>query len=177
MKQEIFTTFEFQLAIMKKLFYKDLQQFNDKNLSELTAEEKLNKKKAYQKVYDWCKNNLPSKFNFIASLLLQELALINLELEIYDQNFLTHFLDNPPQVIQTFKESMRLKFYGDGEFRWRNYNWGGLFHFESTGQEISIIERHLFELFRTADSIRPFDNYFNNDYLEKIFVKSKILSG
>ena len=72
---------------------------------------------------------------------------------------------------------MRSKLSRDGEFRWRNYNWGDLFHFESTDQEVKIIEKYLFELFRTADSIRPFDNYFNIDYLDKIFLKSKILSG
>lgn len=72
---------------------------------------------------------------------------------------------------------MRSKFSGDNEFRWRRFDWGGMFTFESLNQEVKILEKYLLELFRTADSIHPFDTYFSNDYLERLFYKSKILSG
>lgn len=69
MKAEIFETAEFQLALIKKLFYKDLSQFKFKSLTQLSKEKKTNKKKEYSKVYEWTKTNLPKKLNSLTGLL------------------------------------------------------------------------------------------------------------
>ncbi|KAL4487468.1 hypothetical protein ABPG72_006988 [Tetrahymena utriculariae] len=177
MKDVVFETFEYQLALMKKLFFRDISKFLNKSNISLTYEQKQEKKKQYTLILTWAKSNLPSKLQYLQRLLVQELVLLNLELKDYKQELFLEFITNPPTVISQFTNTYREQYQKN--IVAPNRDWNQIFYFSSLNstQLLSTVENYLLFFYRTADSIKPFDSILDQYYLNKTFYKSKILSG
>ncbi|KAL4437870.1 hypothetical protein ABPG74_001041 [Tetrahymena malaccensis] len=199
MKDVVFETLQYQLALMKKLFFRDISKFLNKANISLTQEEKQEKKKQYTLILTWAKSNLPSKLQYLQRLLVQEIAFLNLELKDYNSELFLEFISNPPIVIrQLIIQNLKLTYYNKNLLKYNNSQytntfkeryqqtivqpnseWNQIFQFTSisTSQLQSTIENYLLFFYRTADSIKPYDSILDQYYLNKTFYKSKILSG
>ncbi|EAS01818.2 hypothetical protein TTHERM_00565630 (macronuclear) [Tetrahymena thermophila SB210] len=177
MKDVVFETFEYQLALMKKLFFRDVSKFLNKQNLSLTQEDKQEKKKQYTLILTWVKSNLPRKLQYLQRLLVQELVLLNLELKDYNQELFLEFITNPPIIINQFTNTQRERYQQN--IVQPNRDWSQIFQFSSLNstQLLSTVENYLLFFYRTADSIKPFDSILEQYYLNKTFYKSKILSG
>lgn len=91
LREEVFSTIEFQLALIKKLFYKvhfmtvhflipfpkNVQNFIGKTPSNMTQEEKKSKRDELSVILIWAKENLPVRHSVLLRLLAQEIMLLN----------------------------------------------------------------------------------------------------
>lgn len=107
MKEVVFETKEYQLALIKKLFFREISKFLTKENTNLTQEEKVEKKKQYTLIAAWAKDHLPKKLSYLTRLLTQELIVLSLELGEYNQALFLEFINNPPAELNNFTTTFR----------------------------------------------------------------------
>mmetsp|Transcript_24062 Transcript_24062/g.21086 ORF Transcript_24062/g.21086 Transcript_24062/m.21086 type:complete len:367 (-) Transcript_24062:3285-4385(-) len=127
-----------------------------------------------RKLYKWAEVNCT---DFNDSLVLEtrdELLQIGIELNEYDENLFRQYLQKPARKYNNYNNETRKKIIDHAPY---STSWNNVLDVSNWLAINSLIEAYLKHIFKTAKTISPYDTYFTESYLKRLFYRTKVQLG
>ena len=146
------------------------------DFADLTPEERQERRERLLKMYAWTKD-LPLIFANFHQHILYELLQSGIESDNYNLDHFLEYLRNPGQDYsyksQDHHELLRQN-YTNWDSWWNNVHCFPTGRYKNANDLVKIYLEHFF---KTAKDLKPFDEYLETAYLEKLFYEVKLGLG
>eukprot|EP00331_Platyophrya_macrostoma_P031109 CAMPEP_0176438502 /NCGR_PEP_ID=MMETSP0127-20121128/19324_1 /TAXON_ID=938130 /ORGANISM="Platyophrya macrostoma, Strain WH" /LENGTH=1497 /DNA_ID=CAMNT_0017822469 /DNA_START=43 /DNA_END=4532 /DNA_ORIENTATION=+ len=144
--------------------------------TDMTPQEREARRETLLKMYSWTKN-LPSVFANFNQQVLFELLMNGLEAGIFNMDHFLEYLKNPGRDYgfksKEHTEHLRTSKINQDNF-WESIHMFAIARYKRPDELIKIYLEHFF---KSAKDLKPFDEYLDQTYLEKIFYEVKLYQG
>ena len=156
-------------SYVNELLYREFKIPKNKTLGyDLPKEER---RELLLRVYNWAKD-FPQVTQSVALEALDEILQLGIELNKFSKDLFIEYLKRPARAYGNVND----KYYKNLDYTRNMIQWSFFNKSEWINQN-ELIKIYLQEIFKTADSISPFDEYLNANYLKEIFYTVKLLKG
>ena len=163
---------------VSELFIREfkVQPSTNFDFADLTPQERQERRERLLKMYAWTKE-LPLVFANFNQHILYELLQSGIESDNYNLDHFLEYLKNPGQDY-SYKSKDHNEFLRQNRISQDNF-WNGI-HQLPIGRYKSandLVKTYLEHFFKTAKDLKPFDEYLDTNFLEKLFYEVKLGMG
>ena len=138
--------------------------------------EKMERRNKLLKMHNWAKN-LNHKFNSLTDQILYEILQIGIEINNFDFDLFVEYLRNPIKIYPK-SNGNNLKLLEQKIQKFETY-WNNIHNFDILKwmNHDKLIEAYLEVYFKLENKISPFDEFFDEKYLNELFFKVRLYNG